>query len=122
MPFMTTTPHPVWPVVVLAIIQLADAALCIKPARFIAACFDAVRWPRRLWWVMPPIKLAAATGLIAGIWIPYVGPVTCAALVLYFVAATSMHLRARDFGRNLFINATGMLVICAAVGLFCFLI
>jgi hypothetical protein len=119
---MTATPHPVWPVVVLAIIQLADAALCIKPAPFIAACFDGVRWPRRLWWGMPPVKLSAATRLIAGIWIPYLGPVTCAALVLYFVVAISMHVHARDFSRNLFINATGMLVICAAVGLVCFLI
>jgi len=28
--------------------------------------------------------------------------------------AISMHIRARDFGRNLFLNAAGMLLICAA--------
>lgn len=33
---------------------------------------------------------------------------------LYFVIAIGMHVRARDFGRNLFANATGMLVLCTA--------
>jgi DoxX-like family len=119
---VAATPEPVWPVVVLAIVQLVDAALCVKPMPFIAVCFDAVKWPRRLWWVMSPIKLAAATGLIVGIWVPYLGAVTCAALVLYFIVAITMHLHARDFGRNLFVNATGMLILCVAVGLLCFVI
>jgi DoxX-like family len=119
---VTALPDPVWPVVVLAIIQIGDAALCIKPIAFIAECFDAVQWPRRLWWIMPPIKLAAATGLVAGIWLPYLGAATCAALVLYFFVAISMHVRARDFGRNLFVNAIGMLLTCLAVGLVCFVV
>lgn len=33
-----------------------------------------------------------------------------------------MHIAARDFGRNLFLNATGTLVICVATGVFCFLV
>jgi len=33
-----------------------------------------------------------------------------------------MHIAARDFGRNLFLNATGMLAICVATGVFCFLV
>jgi hypothetical protein len=48
--------------------------------------------------------------------------VTCAALVAYFVCAVAAHVRARDYGRNLFLNATGMLVVCIAVGVFCFLV
>jgi hypothetical protein len=71
---------------------------------------------------MPPIKFAAAAGLIAGIWIPYLGALTCAALVLYFLVAISMHVAARDFGRNLYLNATGMLLICVATTLFCFVL
>jgi hypothetical protein len=71
--------------------------------------------------MMPPIKFAAAGGLIAGIWIPYLGAVTTAALIVYFLVAIGMHIAARDFGRNLFVNATGMLVICVATGVFCFL-
>jgi DoxX-like family len=119
---MTAIADPIWPVVILAVIQIADAILCIKPVPFVAACFEAVAWPQQLWWIMPPIKFAAAAGLIAGIFIPYLGAVTCAALIVYFIVAISMHIRARDFGRNLFVNATGMLVICLGVGLFCFII
>lgn len=43
---------------------------------------------------------------------PYLGAVTTIALVLYFVVAVAMHVRARDLGRNLVVNATGMLVLC----------
>jgi len=105
-------PGSVLPVLVLASIQFADAIMCIKPVGFIAECFTAVNWPRRLWWVMPPIKFAAAAGLVAGLWVPYLAAITCAALILYFVIAIGMHIAARDFGRNLFVNATAMLVFC----------
>jgi hypothetical protein len=32
-----------------------------------------------------------------------------------------MHMRARDLGKNLFVNASGMLVICTAVLVYPFL-
>ncbi|WP_163544351.1 DoxX family protein [Occultella kanbiaonis] len=115
-------PDPFWPVVLLALIQVVDGVLCIRPVTFIAECFDAVNFPRGYWWVTPPIKFAAAAGLIAGIWIPFLGALTSGALILYFVLAISAHIRARDFGRNLFVNATGMFVICVATGLFSFVI
>ncbi|MGB2920288.1 MAG: DoxX family protein [Mycobacterium sp.] len=115
-----STPDPAWPVLLLAAIQFGDALLCLRPVRFIAECFEAVRWPRRLWWLMPVIKFAATAGLIAGLWIPYLAALTCAALIGYFVAAVGMHVAARDLGRNLFVNATGMLAICIAVPLVAF--
>jgi hypothetical protein len=115
-------PDPLWPVVALAAIQLVDGLLCIKPVGFVARCFEDVNFPRRFWWLMAPIKFAATAGLIAGIWIPYLGALTTAALILYFLVAIAMHITARDVGRNLFLNATGMLGICLATGLFCFLI
>ena len=71
---------------------------------------------------MPPIKFAAAAGLLVGIRVPYLGALTCLALVLYFVGAISMHLVAKDIGRNLLVNATGMLVLCVATGLYCFVL
>jgi hypothetical protein len=40
--------------------------------------------------------------------------------VLYFIVAIAMHVRVRDLGRNLFVNATGMLLICVSTGLYCF--
>ncbi|MEU9834495.1 DoxX family protein [Streptosporangium sp. NPDC048047] len=118
---MSALPDPVWPVILLALIQAGDAVMCIKPAPFIARCLEDVNWPRRHWWMLPPLKFAAAAGLILGIRLPYLGAVTCAALVLYFVVAIAMHVAARDFGRNLFLNAVGMLLICVAVGVYGFL-
>ncbi len=119
---MTLLPDPVLPVILLAAISLVDGLLCLKPVGFVAQCFEDVRWPRRLWWMMPPIKFAAAAGLVAGIWLPVLGLVTTVCLVLYFIVAVGMHIRARDFGRNLFVNATGMLAICVATLLWSFLI
>jgi len=114
-------PDPVWPVVALALIQVVDGVLCLRPARFIAACLEDVGWPRAYWWMLSPLKFLAAAGLLAGLWIPYLGAVTCAAVLLYFVVAIAMHVRARDFGRNLFVNASGMLLVCLAVGTASFL-
>jgi hypothetical protein len=118
---MTLLPVPVWPVVVLAVISLGDGLMCIRPMPFIAKCFDDVGFPRRYWWIVPPVKLAAALGLVAGVWIPVLGLVTSVALVIYFVIAIGMHIRARDIGRTLFINATGMLLLCAGTLTYSFL-
>ena len=119
---MTPLPDPIWPVVVLAAISVGDGIICLKPAAFIAQCFEDVHWPRRYWWLTAPIKFAAAAGLVAGIWIPGVGVLTTVCLVVYFVVAISMHIRARDLGRNLFLNATGMLLICIATLVYSFLL
>jgi len=119
---MTPLPDPVWPIVVLALIQLVDAVMSIKPVPFIADCLEGVRLPRRLWQLLPPIKIAAALGLVIGIWVPYLGLAASIGLVAYFLVAIAMHLRARDFRRYLFVNATGMLLVCVAVLIFSFLI
>ncbi|MFC3996291.1 DoxX family protein [Nocardiopsis sediminis] len=108
---MFELPDPVWPMVLLAVVSFGDGLMCLKPMAFIARCYDDVGWPPSMWWIMPPIKFAAAAGLVAGIRIPYLGAITASAVVLYFLVAIAMHIRARDFGRNLFLNATGMLVL-----------
>lgn len=118
---MDLLPDPVWPMVLLAAISAVDAAISWRPVSFVAACWDAVRFPRRYWWLPPWIKIAAAIGLIAGVWIPVLGSVTLVCLVLYFVIAIAMHVHAGDLGRNLFVNATGMLLLCIAVLWWCFL-
>ena len=105
---------PWWPVAALAGIQMIDAALCWRPVPFIAQCLRDVRFPTRLWPVMTPLKVAAAAGLVLGVWVPPLAVVTASCLVAYFTIAVVMHVRARDLGRNLFLNATGMLGICVA--------
>jgi hypothetical protein len=111
---MSLLPDPVWPVLVLALISAGDAAMCVRPVAFIADCLRGVNVPERYWWVFPPIKAAAAAGLVAGIWVPALGTVTAVALVVYFVLALAFHVRARDFGLY-FASAVGMFVICCAV-------
>jgi hypothetical protein len=115
-------PDPVWPVVVLAVIQLVDGLLCLRPVGFVARCLENVRFPRRYWDLLSPLKFAAALGLLAGVWVPLLGVVTTGALVLYFVVAVVMHLAARDLGRDLFVNATGMLGVCLATLVFSFVV
>ena len=115
-------PDPIWPVLLLAVVSAGDGVLCLKPAAFIAQCFTDVGFPRRYWPLMPIIKFAAAAGLVAGIWIPVLGILTTASLVLYFLVAIAMHIRMRDLGRNLFVNATGMLAICTATLVYCFVL
>ncbi|MGY0390394.1 DoxX family protein [Nocardioides sp. WG-D5] len=119
--YVRDLPDPWWPVVLLAVIQIGDAVMCFKPVGFIARCFTDVGLPRALWPVMPWVKVAATVGLVAGLWVPYVGALTSAALIVYFVCAIAAHVRARDIGRNLFLNATLSLVLCVAVFGFCFL-
>lgn len=115
---MNVIADPWWPVVGLALIQAVDAALCRKPAQFVQRCLDDVRCPARVRPWLTPIKLAASVGLVAGLWVEYLGALTCLALVAYFAIAIAMHLRANDIGRNL-LNATGVLAMSAGVTL-CF--
>jgi hypothetical protein len=117
---MAELPASLWPVVLLAVVSFVDGLLCLKPAAFVAQCFEDVDWPRGLWGIMAPIKFAAAAGLVAGIWVPYLGVLTSIAIVLYFAGAVAMHIRARDLGRNLFLNAAGMLGLSVFVLLFSF--
>jgi len=117
---MTTIPEPVWPVALLALVSLVDGLGCVKPAAFVAHCLEDVRFPRKLWGLLAPIKFAAAAGLVGGIWIPWLGLLTTSALVAYFLVAISSHIRARDIGRN-FANANAMLLGCIAVLLWCFI-
>ncbi|WP_431036842.1 DoxX family protein [Streptomyces sp. P6-2-1] len=98
----------------LALVQLVDAVLCLRPVGFVRDCLTDVGLPRPWWRLLPVVKTASAAGLVAGIWWRPLAVVTSAALVLYFLLAIGAHVRARDFGRNLFLNASGMLVLCAA--------
>lgn len=104
---------PTWPLFVLAAIQLGDAVASYRPMKFAADCFDDVNVPREYWWVFTPIKLAAAVGLVIGVWVPEIGLAAGLGLVLFYLLAITAHIRARDFGRNLFVNASGMLLLTA---------
>ncbi|GIF66575.1 hypothetical protein Ais01nite_46100 [Asanoa ishikariensis] len=116
---MTIIADPVWPVLVLAAIQYVDAAMCARPVDAVRRCLDDVHAPPLVRRLLTPIKLAAGTGLLLGLVVPYLGVLTCAALVAYFAIAVGMHLRARDLRRN-FRNAVGLGVLSGLVSL-CYL-
>ncbi|MGO1975430.1 MAG: DoxX family protein [Propionibacteriaceae bacterium] len=111
---LAALPQPIWPVVVLAVIQFADGLICIKPVAFVAQCLTDVAWPREFWPATTVVKFVASAALVAGIWVPYLGLAAALGVIAYFVVAIAMHLRAKDFSRNLFVNALGMLVISMA--------
>lgn len=56
----------------------------------------AVGVPDRLVGVLAALELAAAVGLIVGIWIPLIGVAAAVGAVLYFGGAVVAHLRVRD--------------------------
>jgi DMSO/TMAO reductase YedYZ molybdopterin-dependent catalytic subunit len=101
-------PDPPWPAPVLAAVQLADAVFCAIPPSFVTRCLDDVGLPPRYRALLAPFKLAAAGGLVAGLWVHGVGAVTAAAVAAYFVLAVAAHLRVRDIGLNMF-NASVIL-------------
>jgi hypothetical protein len=101
-------PDPAWPAPVLATVQLADAVFCAIPLRFVTRCLDDVGLPLRYRPLLAPLKLAAVAGLVAGLWVEYLGAVTAASIAAYFVLAVAAHLRVRDIGRNMF-NASVLL-------------
>lgn len=113
-------PDPRWPVVLLAIVQAADALLVLLRPPFIVACLDGVRLPRRWWPLLVWLKAAAAAGLIAGLWVPWLGLTTSVAVVAYFVVAATMHVRSRYLGRDFWLNCLGMLAMSVAVVLVSF--
>jgi hypothetical protein len=71
--------------------------------------------------VLAVVKFLAAAGLVAGLWIPGLGVAASVGLVVYFLCAAAAHLRAHYIGRDFWLNCLGMLVVCLAVLIFCFL-
>lgn len=59
-----------WPPAVLALVLLSDAAMSMRPPKFIRDCLDGVGFPRDWWWTLIVIKTLAVIGLIMGVWVP----------------------------------------------------
>jgi len=74
-----------------------DAVVYAIPLPFVTEGLDKVNFPSRYRWIFPPIKAAAAVGLLAAKRFPALGRLTTAMLTLYFVLAVGSHIRARDF-------------------------
>lgn len=112
---MTVIPELWWPSAVLAFVLLCDAALSARPPRFIQDCLDGVGFPQQWWWTLIVIKLLAAAGLIAGIWIPGLALAANCGVIAYFSCAAVAHIRARFTGQVFWLNCLGMLALSIAV-------
>lgn len=119
---MFDTPHPAWPVIVLAAILLGDALMSIRPPGFVRDCLGGVGFPLEWGWALVWIKLLAVTGLIVGLWQPGVGVAATAGVIGYFLAASAAHVRARFTGVTFWVNCLGMLAIAVAVLLYSFVL
>ena len=99
----------------LATVLLADVVLSIRPVRFIRDCLESVRLPEDWWWVLLVVKVLAAAGLIAGIWIPGVAFAANVGVVVYFVCAAAAHIRAKATGLAFWLNCLGMLILSSVI-------
>ncbi|PPG39133.1 DoxX family protein [Pseudoclavibacter sp. RFBA6] len=112
---MTLLPDPWWPTIVLAVVIAADAGMSLKPPGIIRDCLDRVRFPRDWWWTLIVIKLTAATGLVAGLWVPGVALAANVGVVAYFACAAVAHVRARFLGQSFWLNCLGLLALALVV-------
>lgn len=80
----------------LAAFQAVDAAACAAQVPPIKKSLDTVGCPDNVRRILPPVKGAAAIGLLTVKWIPGLARLTTAMLTLYFALAVGAHLRVRD--------------------------
>jgi hypothetical protein len=112
---LSELPSPVWPILILLAIQAGDAVMMVRPPKFIVDCLEGVRFPRDWWWALITAKTASVVGITVGLWVPGVAMATTAAIVVYFLAATASHIRARALSSAFWVNCLGMLLLSLAV-------
>ena len=84
----------------LAVFHAVDAAACAAQVPPIKKSLDAVGCPENVRRILPPIKVAAALGLLSVRWFPGLARLTTAMLTLYFALAVGAHVRVRDSVAN----------------------
>jgi hypothetical protein len=96
---------------VLALLLLASAALKLSHKPAVVASYARAGVPESWLNRLALLLVAAALGLLAGLFWPALGVVTAGALVIYFAVAIVFHLHAGD------VRALGMpiLLACLAV-------
>lgn len=80
----------------LAALLTWSAARKLSHSEAVVASYAQAGVPKDKLTTLAILLLAAATGLVSGIFLPLVGIAASAALVIYFAAAVSFHVRAGD--------------------------
>lgn len=99
---------------ILAVVQAADAAACVRPVPPIQKAFDDVGLAPELRPLIPVVKAASALGLLSVFRFPAVARLTTFMLTVYFVLAVGSHVRVRDWSPNL-IAASAFLTLFATM-------
>ena len=119
---MRLIPDPKWLDIVLAAFLLLDVVMSISPPKFIRDCLNGVNFPEEWWWTLLVIKSAAVAGLVVGLKVRGVGPTANAGVIIYFLAASYAHIRARFLGQEFWMNCLGMLGTAIVVFVFAYLV
>jgi len=104
-----------WLPAALAAAVFADAALSVRPPKFIRDCLHGVKFPENYWWALVAIKVVGTAGLITGIWVPGIAIAANVGVVSYFLCAVTAHLRARFFTSAFWVNCLGYLTFSSAI-------
>ena len=101
----------------LASVLAADAAMSIKPPKFIRDCLNGVKFPQDWWWSLIVIKSLAALGLVRGTAknSPQVTTATSTGVVAYFACAIFAHVKAKFLGKEFWLNCLGMTALNTSV-------
>lgn len=101
----------------LAAVLAGDAAMSIKPPKFIRDCLNGVNFPKDWWWSLIVIKSLAALGLVRGTAknSPQMTTATSTGVVAYFACAIFAHVKAKFLGKEFWLNCLGMTALSTTV-------
>ncbi|MFD3532858.1 DoxX family protein [Streptomyces sp. NPDC058664] len=88
--------------VVAALMAGFSGASVFARAAFVVGPLAAYGVPRAWWNWLGAAKVAGAVGLLVGFFVPVIGTLAAAGLVLYFTGAVITVLRARSYGHVAF--------------------
>ncbi|MFL6075633.1 MAG: DoxX family protein [Mycobacteriales bacterium] len=86
--------------ILLALTFLAGSPPKIARRDSVYARVRHLGFSQTLYQVVGVLELAAAIGLVIGLWVRWLGALAAAGLVLLMIGALVYHVRARDTGKN----------------------
>jgi DoxX-like family len=82
--------------VLLAAVLLASAGAKLTRQEAVVTGLTGIGVPLEWFPRLAALEIAAAIGLVVGLWVPAIGVAAAIGVVLYFIGAVRFHVRARD--------------------------
>lgn len=102
----------IWLAVVLIVVLGADALACVGPIPYIRNDLERLGCSETVIRTIPVVKIAAVAGLVVGLWVPWIGVLAAAGMLVYFVVALDYHRRNSD-SIDKYIPAVGFMALIA---------